>query len=214
MNQVENPLAPTRRAHQPISRAKRRILDAAIRLFREHGYHGTTIRDIGKAVGVTSAALYRHFSNKDEVLETAIWDTMRKVDRASREVIVEDGHPPGETLAALVRVLARTLLEDRDRLAVYLLEARHLDPDVYAVMQLAERRLYERWLGQLLRARPELSETRARTLAKAAVFMIGYSAIADSELDRDQLASLLAEAALASMLHANGPAAPAAGTGR
>jgi AcrR family transcriptional regulator len=215
LSQPENPseLAATRRAHQPISRAKRRILEGAIRLFREHGYHGTTIRDIGRAVGLTSAALYRHFANKDEVLETAIWETMRKVDRASREVIAEEGRPPEQTLAALVRVLARTLLEDRDRLAVYLFEARHLDPRVYAVMQRAERRLYERWLGHLLRARPELSETRARTLAKAAVFMIGYAAVADSELDREQLASLLSEAALASMLHSNRSAGPADETG-
>ena len=210
MSQPENPseLAAPRRAQQPISRAKRRILDAAIRLFRERGYHGTTIRDIGSAVGLTSAALYRHFTNKDDVLETAIWDTMRKVDRASREAVAEDGRTPEQTLEALVRVLARTLLEDRDRLAVYLFEARHLEPQVYAVMQRAERRLYERWLGHLLRARPELSETRARTLAKAAVFMIGYSAVADSELDREQLASLLAEAALASMLHSNRRAGP------
>jgi len=207
MSQADHPpeLGGARRAHQPLSRAKRRILDAAIRLFKQHGYHGTTIRDIGRAGGLTSAALYRHFANKDDVLETAIWDTMRKVDRASREAIVEEGRPPEQTLDALVRALARTLLEDRDRLAVYLFEARHLEPQVYAVMQRAERRLYERWLGHLLRARPELSETRARTLAKAAVFTIAYGAIADAELDTEQLAGVLADAALAVMLRSEWP---------
>jgi len=206
-SQPENPSElGTRLAQRPISRAKRRILDAAIRLFREHGYHGTTIRDIGRAAGLTSAALYRHFANKDEVLETAVWDTMRKVDRASREAVAEEGRSPEQTLEALVRVLAGTLLEDRDRLAVYLFEARHLDAQVYAVMQRAERRLYERWLGHLLLARPELSETRARTLAKAAVFTIAYAAIADSELDSEQLAGVLADAALAVMLRSERPA--------
>lgn len=72
-------------------------------------------------------------------------------------------------------------------------------------MQRAERRLYERWLGHLLLARPELSETRARTLVKAAVFAIGCAAIADSELDSEQLAEVLADAALAVMLHSGRP---------
>jgi AcrR family transcriptional regulator len=193
---------------QPLSRRKRAILDAAIRLFREHGYHGTTIRDIGAAAEVTSAALYRHFSSKDEVLESAIWETMRKVDRASREAIAEEDRSPEEILDRLVRALARTLLEDRERLAVYLFEARHLEPAVYAEMQRAERRLYERWLGHLLRARPELSETRARTLAKAAVFTIGYAAVADTELESEQLADILADAALAGMLHSARPVPP------
>jgi hypothetical protein len=38
--------------------------------------------------------------------------------------------------------------------------------------------------------------------------MIGYAAIADSELDVEQLSSLLADAALASMLHSQRPASP------
>ncbi len=189
-----------RKPPRPLSRRKRAVLDAAIRMFRERGYHGTTIRDIGNATGVTSAALYRHFANKDEVLETAIWETMRKVDQASRQVLAEEGLAPAETLAQLVRALARTLVEDRDRLAVYLFEARHLDAAVYAEMQAAERRLYERWIGHLLHARPELSETHARTLAKAAVFTIGYAAIADAELESAQLAAQLADFALAGML--------------
>jgi hypothetical protein len=73
------------------------------------------------------------------------------------------------------------------------------------MMQRAERRLYERWLGSLLSARPELSETRARTLAKAAVFTIAYAAIADAELDREQLGGVLADAALAVMLRSERP---------
>ena len=196
---------PAHPPHEPLSRRKRAILDAAIRLFRERGYHGTSIRDIGSAAGVTSAALYRHFANKDEVLETAIWEGMRRVDRASREVLREEGRPPAEILEALVRTFARIMIEDREQLAVYHFEARHLEPAVYAEMQRAERRLYERWLGHLLLARPELSETRARTLVKAAVFTIGYAAIADSELDSEQLAAVLADAALAVMLHSDRP---------
>ena len=44
------------------------ILDAAQRLFVEHGYEGATIRKIADAVGLSSTALYMHFREKDEIL--------------------------------------------------------------------------------------------------------------------------------------------------
>lgn len=43
------------------------ILQAAIRLFARQGVEGTTVKDIGKEAGVTDAALYKHFSSKEEV---------------------------------------------------------------------------------------------------------------------------------------------------
>lgn len=44
------------------------ILDAALQLFTEKGYEGTSINDIIKKVGVTKGAFYYYFSSKEEVL--------------------------------------------------------------------------------------------------------------------------------------------------
>lgn len=44
------------------------ILDAAERIFVEHGYDGATIRKIAEAVGLSSTALYMHFADKGEIL--------------------------------------------------------------------------------------------------------------------------------------------------
>ena len=44
------------------------ILDVAARLFAERGFHGVSVGDIGKAVGVSGPALYKHFDSKDAVL--------------------------------------------------------------------------------------------------------------------------------------------------
>ena len=38
-----------------------RVLDAALKLFSEHGFDGTTIQQIADMLGVTKAALYYHF---------------------------------------------------------------------------------------------------------------------------------------------------------
>ncbi len=48
---------------------KERIFDAAIELFANKGFKGTSVREIANATGLTEGAIYRHFSGKDEILE-------------------------------------------------------------------------------------------------------------------------------------------------
>ena len=45
-----------------------RILLAGLGLFAEHGYHGTSIRDIAADAAVQSASLYAHFPSKEAIL--------------------------------------------------------------------------------------------------------------------------------------------------
>src|SRR5690349_5302892 len=51
------------------------ILDAAKRLFLTEGYEHATIRKIAAAVGVSSAALYLYFPDKDSILQAIAEDT-------------------------------------------------------------------------------------------------------------------------------------------
>jgi len=55
----------------PIKNAtKNRILDCAIEQFSRKGYTGVSIRDITREVGIKESSLYKHFRNKEEILET------------------------------------------------------------------------------------------------------------------------------------------------
>ncbi len=47
---------------------KERILDAALTLFARNGYTGTSMSDIAQSLGITKAALYKHYSGKQEIL--------------------------------------------------------------------------------------------------------------------------------------------------
>jgi AcrR family transcriptional regulator len=56
---------------------EQRILDAAIDLFFERGYHATTMRDIAAAVGIKAGSMYNHYAGKQEILLRICLDTSR-----------------------------------------------------------------------------------------------------------------------------------------
>lgn len=53
------------------SDARRKLLDAAVRLVRERGYAGTSVDDLCRAAGVTKGAFFHHFAAKDDLAVAA-----------------------------------------------------------------------------------------------------------------------------------------------
>ena len=51
---------------------KERIMEAALELFAHSGYLGTSMNDIAKQIGITKAALYKHYGSKHEILEQIV----------------------------------------------------------------------------------------------------------------------------------------------
>lgn len=51
---------------------KGRIVEVALKLFAQSGYHAVSVRDIAREVGIKDASIYSHFASKDEILETIV----------------------------------------------------------------------------------------------------------------------------------------------
>ena len=51
-----------------VTPARRRMLDAAIEAFAEHGYGGTGTRDIARRAGRSPASVYVHYPSKEHLL--------------------------------------------------------------------------------------------------------------------------------------------------
>jgi AcrR family transcriptional regulator len=58
---------------------RQQLLDAAARLFRERGYHVTSMRDIAREVGMLSGSIYYHFSSKEEMLLAVYEEGLRHI---------------------------------------------------------------------------------------------------------------------------------------
>lgn len=53
------------------------LLEIARRLFAEQGYAGTSLRDIASEAGITKAALYHHFPNKEALYDKVVLEGLR-----------------------------------------------------------------------------------------------------------------------------------------
>ena len=58
---------------------KERILRTALELFAQNGYLGTSMNDIAGQLGITKAALYKHYAGKQEILDKIV-ERMNKMD--------------------------------------------------------------------------------------------------------------------------------------
>ena len=55
-----------------INQHQEKILKAAESLLLEKGWHSLSIRNLGKVLGTSGQAIYKHFRDKDEILQSLI----------------------------------------------------------------------------------------------------------------------------------------------
>ena len=88
-----------------------RILDAAIRVFAEHGYHGARVGDIAEDAGVAHGLLYHYFASKDYVLRTIFVENWGALIARFRAVETSAESAPAR-LEGIAKILLRTWRND------------------------------------------------------------------------------------------------------
>ena len=86
---------------------RREILDAALELFAENGFYGTSLRDIARAVGVRESALYHHFASKEALFAAVASESTNEI-RLRLAALVE-GPLPVDLRATLESLLTEAL---------------------------------------------------------------------------------------------------------
>ncbi len=80
-----------------------RILRAALGLYSEYGFHGTSIRQIASQVGINPATLYAHYPSKEQILAELVLLGHRELHDRLRGALAAAASDPAARLAALVR---------------------------------------------------------------------------------------------------------------
>jgi AcrR family transcriptional regulator len=96
-------------------RTRQAILDAALDLFAEKGFFGTSLRDVATMVGVRESALYNYFAGKDALFDALL--TAHQHSKVERLSPLAEG-PITDGRALLLQLALSTLtsfIEPRER---------------------------------------------------------------------------------------------------
>jgi len=174
------------------------IFAAAAELFRQQGYRGTRIEDIGAAVGMTGPAVYRHFPSKEALLAELL---QRAIDRAQQDVqaALDAGLDARETLERIVRGSVIHAIEDSDLVAMAERELHNLTPASRRRMARQRRAIVDEWVRALRALRPELDEARALAVVIGVAALITACSLHGS-LAPEAARELYARTAMAALL--------------
>ncbi len=137
-----------------------RILAVALERFAAHGYAGTSVRDLAEQLGVTKAALYYHFSSKEDIVEALLEPALAQLRALGERATARPAPPASELLGTLVDILARNAPLIRALMADPSVPHRADRPEIKDQLRAIERALAEE--------PAEASELRARAALGAA----------------------------------------------
>ncbi len=113
----------------PPTESRKRILDAAVRLFARHGYAGTGLRELATEADVNLAMINYFFGSKKGLLKEILDDFFAGYLRVAREQLEGEGDA-ADKLDAFIREAVRYFAQRRDCLVVVITELPHDDPEV------------------------------------------------------------------------------------
>jgi AcrR family transcriptional regulator len=121
------PYLRRRKAHK--AQVRERILDAARVLFAVDGFEAVTMRNIGERCDYTPSAIYKHFANKEAILDELRRDALSRLALALTEGLEEVHDRLGGPLAALREAASRYLAFSSNERGSYVLAFGTHTPD-------------------------------------------------------------------------------------
>ncbi|HEY2700924.1 MAG TPA: TetR/AcrR family transcriptional regulator [Pseudonocardiaceae bacterium] len=168
------------------------IVEAAGRVFSEHGYHSASMEEIAANVGITAAALYRHFPNKYALFAEC---ANMMVDGL---VAALDELPADAALANVLGAVTRVTVAHRASGGVYRWEARYLNRDDRRVL----RAKFAHLVGQVTEAvrreypQPDEQLPDEQLRAAAALGAIGSITMHHTSIAQRRVEDILVESAV------------------
>lgn len=157
------------------SREARRaqILDAALGVFADQGYHQTSVSDLVKAAGVARGTFYLYFDSKEAIFLELLDGMLRHLrDNVGGVDTTPEARPPAEQLLQLTEHIFDTAVNNRPLTRIIFREAVGLDAAVEARLTAFYADLME-WLSASLRAGQALGMVRDLDTDLVAACIVG-----------------------------------------
>lgn len=132
-----------RRGAKKREERRQRILDAAVTVFGEKGYHQTTVADVIEAADIARGTFYLYFDGKNAIFVELLDRLLLHLRTNVVGVDIGEGAPPVEAqLFETVRRIVETVVSNRALATILFRDAVGLDPEVQARMRAFYGRLH------------------------------------------------------------------------
>jgi len=148
------------------------ILATATQLFIQQGYHGLAMRQISEALGVSKAALYYYFEDKEELFLAILTDYLEEIETAIAAI-----HAQTESGAEQIRRFVEMVLQQpAERRAIIRLASQEMAQLSASARTRFNRLYHEKFIGKLtalLQGGMERGEFRPLDAKTAAWALLG-----------------------------------------
>jgi AcrR family transcriptional regulator len=174
---------------------KAQIARASGEAFSTLGFHGVSMEAIASRVGISAAALYRHYTGKYELFRDAVLGLGQQLVDCTEFADDAVDDDPQLVLQRLIASLVDTAMANRESGGLYRWEGRYLRGDDQASLIAQMRTVHHRIQRPLCVIRPELTPRQRWTLSTAVLSVVGSIVDHRAKLPAIQVRALLAELA-------------------
>lgn len=166
------------------------VLEAAAKLFAERGFHGVSLDDIGRSVGISGPALYRHFASKDDILGAVLVSISQHLLDGAVEIERRIADPT-ERLRAFVDWHVDFAVTQPELIIVHGREFADLRGEERRTVRRLQRTYVDLWAAQVMRRDARLTIPHAGAIAIAAFGLMNTTPFSVSRLEPDEVRQLL-----------------------
>jgi TetR/AcrR family transcriptional regulator len=146
-----HPKAVMRHALQRSSN-RTQIMQTAVELFSEHGFHKVSMRLIAEESGFSTGTLYNFFRDKEDLYNTLVRDYYHRFhDELVKALGGQEGETEVEQIRAYVKAKGRIFQNNRSMLKLYFEETRKAGSDIKTGLDAELRTIYEDFIQRLAR---------------------------------------------------------------
>jgi AcrR family transcriptional regulator len=163
---------------QPVDVSSREtLINAAVALMAEKGYHGTSMSDLEAVSGLGRSSIYHHVRNKEALLAEICSESTRRQAQIAKKIAEKPG-PARDALYCLIKSLVTEIIRNRQRALVSLREMTFLTGDYRKSVLRLRSEYEEHWRTVLKRAAAEgIIREYSEFDLNAILGMVNYAAI-------------------------------------
>jgi len=163
------PAAGTRTGSRPSRRDQ--LLTEAVVMFGERGFQSVSMADIGRAAGIATSGIYRHFPSKTDLLVSASRQGVQRMC-AETDRALSAARDPREALEFLLRAHIRLTMEFQHHIGIATDELAQLPDAERTALRRGQAEYLAIWATALAAVAPDRESADLRSVIEAAHSMI------------------------------------------